>query len=331
MTNITVVLLDIALAATLGFLGLMLYLRNLPSGPEGPVGAWLILVPPLFLLGGVLLRLTAGGAFDWLPGGRLTGWAMAAGLCVAATVTMWFVLAAPHTVWEQLTALVPWVLVAGGFLAVHGGSNPAPLMKTALGGILGVGGVAGWSLMVWGLFLYAQSENQKSLASVEHDRAWEQSRIEEFHALGQDAELWKYFGYMYLENEAERRRCRALIANRRDLNGKLIEYLGYPTLQSSVVNYLADVYEHPPASLAPEYGLFLERQLASWRTALDDTPAPYERRRELAPLFQAAARLEEAGGDLTGPLVAWRDYLRTLTGLSDLADEIDSTLKTHAH
>jgi hypothetical protein len=331
MTNITVVLLDIALAATLGFLGLMVYLRNLPSGPEGPVGAWLILVPPLFLLSAVLVKLAAAGVFDWMPGGRLTAWAIAAGLCVAATVTMWFLLATPHTPWEKMAALVPWILVAGGFLAVHGGNDPAPLMKTVLAAVLGVGGVAGWSLVVWGMGLYIQSGNQKNLASLDRDRLWEQSRIDEFHALGQDAELWKYFGFMYLENEAERQRCRTLIANRRDLDGKLVEYLGYPTLQSSVVNYIADVYEHPPASLAAEYGLFLERQLESWRPALDDTPTPYDRRRELAPLFQAAARLEEAGGDLTGPLIAWRDYLRSLKGLRDLADEIDSTLKTHAH
>lgn len=113
MTNITVVLLDIALAATLGFLGLMVYLRNLPSGPEGPVGAWLLLVPPLFLLAGVLIKLTGSGIFDWMPGGRLTAWAMAAGTCIAAMVTMWFLVAAPLSLWENLAALVPWLLVAG--------------------------------------------------------------------------------------------------------------------------------------------------------------------------------------------------------------------------
>ncbi|MGC4056140.1 MAG: hypothetical protein QM757_45625 [Paludibaculum sp.] len=298
MTNTTIVLLDIALAATLGFLALMLYLRNVPSGPEGPVGGWLMLVPPLFLMGGVLLTLASAGVFDWMPGGRLTAWALAVGLFVASAVTMWFVLAAPHSNWENLAALVPWILVGGGFLAVHGGHEPSPLTKTALAGVLGVGGVAGWSLLIWGAGLYIQNENQKNLASLERDRAWEQSRIDEFHALGQDAELWKYFGYMYMENEAERQRCRSLIAARADLNGKLVEYLGNPVLQSSVVNYIADVYEHPPASLASEYGLFLERQLLSWRQVLDDSSTPYDRRRELAPLFQAAARLEDAGAGI---------------------------------
>ncbi|MGJ5815368.1 hypothetical protein [Paludibaculum fermentans] len=331
MTNTTVVFLDFALAATLGFLGLMVYLRNQPSGPEGPVGAWLLLVPPLFLLGGVLVKLAGNGVLDWVPGGRLTAWGMAAGICIAAMVTMWFLVATPDSLWEKLAALVPWVLVAGAFLAVHGGNQPSPGMKTVIAGVLGAGGVAGWALVLWGIGLYVQSENRKSIADMERVRAREQSRIDEFHALGENAELWKYFGYMYLENETEKQRCRALIANRPDLNTKLVEYLGYPTLQSSVVNYIADVYEHPPASLAVDYGLFLERQLAAWRPVLDDASTPYDRRRELAPLFQAATRLEDAGGDLAGALTAWRDYLRTLKGLNDLADEIDATLKAHAH
>ncbi len=331
MTNITVVLLDTALAAALGFLGLMVYLQHLPSGPEGPVGAWLLLVPPLFLLAGVLIKLTGAGVFDWMLGGRLTAWLMAAGIGIAAMATMWFLVAAPHSLWENLAALVPWLLVAGGFLAVHGGPQPPKIVKTVVAGILGLGGLMGWALVLWGIGLYVQSENQKGIANLERDRAREQSRIEEFRALGQDAEIWKYFGYMYMENETERQRCRVLVASRPDLNQKLVEYLGYPTLQSSVVNYIADVYEHPPASLGVDYGLFLERQLASWRQMLDDTPTPYDRRRELAPLFQAAARLEDAGGDLTGPLTEWRDYLRTLKGLNDLAEEIDGTLKAHAH
>ncbi|WP_321473045.1 hypothetical protein [uncultured Paludibaculum sp.] len=331
MTNSTVVLLDIALAATLGFLALMVYLRDMPSGPEGPVGAWLLLVPPLFLLGGVLAKIASAGRFDWMPGGRATAWGMTAGLCVAAMVAMWFLVATPDSFWGKVAALVPWLIVGGGFVAVHGGTAPSPVAKACVMAVLGGGGVAGWALVLWGAGLYVQTENQKTRASMERDRAWEQSRVDEFHALGENAELWKYFGYMYLEDEAERKRCRALIAARPNLNASLLLYLGIPTLESSAVDYIADVYEHPPASLAAEYGLFLERKLASWRPALDDTPTPYERRRELAPLFRAAARLEEAGGDLTGPLTVWRDYLRTLKGLNDLADEIDTTLKVHAH
>lgn len=330
MTNLTVILLDTALAAALGFLGLMAYLRNAPSGPEGPVGAWLLLVPPLFLLGGVMVKLASAGTFDWMPGSRLTGWALAAGVCVAAMVTMWFLLAPSGEGLVQMAALVPWLMVLGGFAAVHGGLTPPPAARAAVAVLLGTGGLAGWALMFWGIGLYIKGENQKSQAKLDRDREWEQSRVEEFRALGDNAELWKYFGYLYMEDETERQRCRALVAARHDLNEKLLQYLSIATLETSAVHYLAELYEHPPASMAPEFGRYLERSLASWRLVLDDSSNPSERRRELEPLFRAAERLEAAGGDLTAPLAAWRDYLRSRQGLGDLAEQIDETLKAHA-
>lgn len=329
MSNWTVILLDVALAAALWFLGVMARLRHLPSGPEGPVGAWLLLVPPLFLMGGVLAKLASAGVFDWMPGGRVTGWAVAAGAGVASMVTMWFLMAPGDGMWGRAAALAPWLMVAGGFAAVHGGLQPPPVFKAAVGGLLGTGAVAGWALVMWGGGLWIQNENRKSQAALDRDRAWQQSRVEEFHALGEHAELWKYFGYLYLDDEVERERCRALVAARPDLDAKLLQYLSIPTLEAPAVHYIAEVYAQPPAALAPEFGRYLERSLAAWRPVLDGTESPYDRRRELEPMFRAAARLEAAGGDLAAPLRQWRDYLRTMKGLGDLADQIEVTLRAH--
>jgi hypothetical protein len=111
-------------------------------GPEGPVGAGLLLVPYIGMAAVVVAILIARGALAWLPGGRTTSVALGIGLAIAFAASGYYAMSDPETTVEQVAALSGWLLLAGCFVAVN--VTPSIAARAAIIATLVVGGVAGW-------------------------------------------------------------------------------------------------------------------------------------------------------------------------------------------
>lgn len=302
--------------------------RGKSWGPEGPVGGWLLFIPPLFLLGVVLAAMIGMGRFDWIVGGRPGSVVLLAGFLIGAAAALGFVLDQPDAWWQSLVGVTPWAMLAGCFLALNSGPSPGPLPKILIAATLGTTALAGWVLTGGGAVKYVQRQNQIAWSKVEQSQAFEQQRADEFRALGTDAPLWNYFGYMYMPDESLRRQCRDIMAHRPDLNQRLIEYLGNPILASSARDYIGDVAENPSAELTPAFARYMETVLQGYREVIRNETTLTERaRQDATALFAAAARLQKAGGNLKPQVTAWRDYLRTFQNASDLKHAADEILR----
>src|SRR5580765_6085389 len=97
------------LNAALGLAGLNLALlfsvRHAHWGPEGPVGALLLLVPYVGFTAAVLAILIARGTLGWLPGGRPLSVALWIGLVIAFAVSGYYAMSDSETTFEQVAAL----------------------------------------------------------------------------------------------------------------------------------------------------------------------------------------------------------------------------------
>src|SRR5215471_14251147 len=129
----------------LGFV-LFIWAGGLPSGPEGPVGAWMIPVPFLLLLLAVMTVCIVRGGFDWLPGGKTMAFVLLAGFMVAVGAALLAAFERRDSALDYVYWLIPFVILAGCFW-VTGGLDawvPARVLGPA---ILGLTSLAGWSLM----------------------------------------------------------------------------------------------------------------------------------------------------------------------------------------
>jgi hypothetical protein len=319
---------NIALVITAISMVLLRSVRGAHWGPEGPVGAWLLLLPPLFLLGGVLVVMILMGRFDWVLGGRVVSFLLLIGFLIAAAPALWFMFDTGDEWWKEWAGLAPWAMLAGCAIAVNIELPAGLAAKTAIAATLGSTALAGWALTFYGLVGYVEQQNQMALSAVENERAFESDRAKEFLALGPDAPLWNYFGYMYMSDETLRRECRDIIAHRPDLNQQLIAYLGNPVLAESVRNYIADVAENPSAELAPAFAAYSDSTLKDYREVLRGQSDVTDRaRHDIGGILTACNRLQHAGADLKPQASAWRDYLRRFENATDLENQAAEVLR----
>src|SRR5262249_2534852 len=184
------------LNAALGVAGLNLALlwpvRHAHWGPEGPVGAHLLLVPYVGISAAVLAIVIARGTFAWVPGGRPTSFALWIGLVIAFAVSGYYALSDPETAFQQIAAWSGWLLLAGCFVAVNATSSI--VARVVIIATLGVGGAAGWLQAGAWLNDYFEAKDQAAQSRIARDREFQEQLEAEFRALGKEAPLWKYFG-----------------------------------------------------------------------------------------------------------------------------------------
>ena len=299
--------------------------RHAHWGPEGPVGGWLLLVPYVFIAAAVTAVLIVRGAFSWVPGGRLTCALVWLGLLVAFAVSGWYSMSDPETKFEEFAGLSGWLLLAGCLVAANAG--PSNVAKAVIVATLGLGGVAGW--LQFGAWLVGRAEEQNQVAEsrIAHEREFQESLDAEFRALGKDAPLWKYLGYMYLSNEALRKECLAIIAARPDRDAQLAEYLGNEMLASGATRYIGEFHPAPGAALAPAFARrsdLVLSQISEMETGSDRLgERSYA---DIRDILRAEARIHKGGGDLAPQMAAWRSYLKRFKNTGELVTEIDQTL-----
>lgn len=308
-------------------LALLLSVRHAYWGPEGPVGGWLLMLPYLFMTALVTVLLIALGTFSWVPGGRWTCFALWVGLMITFSVSGYYAMSEVETKYEQFAALSGWLLLLGCFVAVN--ASPSVTAKTVIGATLGLGSVAGWLQIVVWLSEYSNEQAQLAQSKVAHAQEFQEQQAAEFRALGKDAPLWNYLGYMYISNEELRKECHEIIANRADRDEKLIEYLRNEVMASAATRYIGEFHPAPGPVLAPAFAQRSDLVLSQIEEVDKSDQLSERSYSDIQDIIRAAIKIQKGGGDLKPQLEKWQSYLKRFKNTSELVAEIDQALGKH--
>ena len=269
----------------------------------------------------VLARRT----FEWVPGGRGTCCAICVGLLITFLVSGYYSMSPVQTTYEQFATFFGWLLVLVCFVAVN--FPASTIVKTLVTATLGLGGVAGWiQVAVWAT-QYATEQSQVAESKIAHEKDWQDQQEAAFRALGKDAPLWNYFGYMYISNEALRKECHEIIAERADRDEQLVDYLGNEVLASDATRYIGEFHPAPGTTLASAFAKRSDLVLSRIGEVNSESNQLSERSySDVQEIIRAATRIQKGGGDLTTQMQAWRAYLERFKNAGDLLAEIDQAL-----
>ncbi len=125
-----------------------------PWGPEGPVGAWLLLVIPCLLVAILVFALVAKGSLNFIPGGGLVRFIIAVGILITFSTVLFGIIDGHNSVIQGLLIVVPYLILAGCAAIIHQSGFPNPRLVQLVAAIL-LGGAAltGWGLAGKGVFL----------------------------------------------------------------------------------------------------------------------------------------------------------------------------------
>ena len=192
---------------------------------------------------------------------------------------------------------------------------------------LGLGGMAGWLQMAVWLSQYSSTQAQLEESRIAHDQEFQDQQEAAFRALGKDAPLWNYLGYMYISNEELRKECHAIIAGRAERDEKLVEYLGNETLASDATRYIGEFHPAPGPALAPAFARRSDLVLSRIGEVNPDSNQISERSyADIQDIIHAATRIQKGGGDLTPQMERWRSYLKRFKNTGKLVTQIDQAL-----
>ena len=322
MSVLALVLIVLSVALTLP-----LVLASRGYGPEGPVGAHMVTIPLAGLATVGFAILAWRGLWAFFPHARLLAAGLLPGYLVLMTVLP--ILAVPRAVLVRAACLLIFAAaVAGGLLGVL--DAPPAALRIASGAVLGLAGLGGWAIVA-GLAVQsaanaaraAEADAQRMSDFDREQSAWAAA---EWAKLPPQPALWQLVPFLWCRNPDVQATCRAAAAARPTLEADLIALLGTGWGKYGA-DYIAHLYEGPPAPLAPAYGKFLEVSLKEWETTLVHHPNAGIWEPNLNPLLDAGAKIARAGGDLRAPLEAWAVLLSKVRGLEHLASRIRDVLR----
>ena len=96
------------------------------SGPEGPVGAWLLAILPCFFTGVLLVLLVRRGLLSFVPGGRALQAVLAVGVLASLVASLFASHGGKGSLLSYLASAVPYLLLAGCLAAIHGSQLRQP-------------------------------------------------------------------------------------------------------------------------------------------------------------------------------------------------------------
>ena len=307
-------------------------LTQQPTGPEGPVGAWLVLVIPCLFTAILVFTMAAKESLNFVPGGRLVQFVIAFGILITFSIAIFGTVDRHNYNFaiQGLVITVPCLILAGCAAIVHhsGFSNPSLVQWAA---VILLGGVAltGWGLAGTGIFLYMKNELERSALQAQKEMEQEDQReqweIAEYAKLNDSASLYALLQFMWSRNDQVQQQAREKVSSFPGLDDKLIELLDQDYKEA--ISYIANVYENPPAKLAPAWGRMLERQLKKWDSLQHDQYAG-KWENNLLDYFEGAQKIQIAGGSLRHELLLWHKHLLKCKGLGSLAAFVKSLLET---
>ena len=321
---LTTVLLTLLLASLVALA--LMFVKRGHTGPEGPVGAGIVFVPSLSLA--LLFFVAAGvsGEFAWLSPSPLAWMATAVGMLACLGVASFSLLDRGPIRWLAMGTIV--LVGVACFLAV----NPPDVVDArrdrrilALALILPPS-LAGIAMLVRALVDRALSgRRQRAREEQEYEAARHQRNAQDaadFDAVPVDAPFLAVSAFLWSPNASVQARARARLAERSDLEAQMIEGLGVDGADVAVASYIAYVDERASPRLAPAFARSLDRRLVAWTRDHEPGSDPVQAAHGLSTWFDAAARIQAAGGDLRPSLDAWCQALQRVDGMDALVRRI---------
>ena len=299
-----------------------------PSGLEGPIGAWLLLMIPCLFLAILVFVLVGKDSLNFIPGGHLVQFVIAVGIIVTFSTAIFGTLDRQDGVIQVLLIAVPYLILAGCALIIHQTDFPNPrLVHWVVAILLGGAAFTGWGLAGKGIFLYVQKDLEQDALRAQKEREQEDQReqweVAEYTKLDDSPPLNALLQFMWSRNYQVRRQAREQVSNFPGLDDKLIELLDRDC--EDAISYIANVYENPPEKLAPAWGRMLKRKLKKWDSLqYDEHASTWEQ--NLIAYFVGAQKIQLAGGSLRIELQSWHKHLQKCKGLGNLADFVKNLL-----
>ncbi|MBN1998899.1 hypothetical protein JW935_15170 [candidate division KSB1 bacterium] len=301
-----------------------------PSGPEGPIGVWFILLFPCLFAAILAFVLVTKGSLNVFPAGRLIQFVFAVGILITFCTVMFWTLDRHNSVIQGVLIAVPYLILAGFAAIFHQSDFPNPRLALWVAVIL-LGGtaLAGWGLAGKAIFLTLKNGLEQSALQEhkekEQEEQFEQNEVAEYAKLENPAPLKDLLRFTWSRNDQVRRQARVRASRYPELDDNLIELLDQDNEEA--ISYIATVYENPPANLASAWGRMLGRKLKAWDTLQYDINAgTWEQ--NLKPYFVGAQKIQLAGGYLRRELLLWHEHLLKCKGLGNLAAFVKNLLKT---
>ncbi len=322
------IFLDILLALALICTILAVVSSSSPAGPEGDWGTVYIVLLATLFFGILLITLSIRGEMGSIPGGGFVQFLTTIGILALFIISLMGISDCDNAALHGLLISTPFLLLAGGLIAINGAFLPARHVTVWVArGLLGGGGIIGWGLAIVGFSTYMKESQAKwevkQREIQEQDEQNRQEEIARFEKIGEDASLVILLQYMFSQNAGIRQSARKKITDFPDLDDCLIELLNGKS--EDVIDYIGKVYEAPPKKLETAFGAMLERKLESL-SFIQHEAYPGNRESNLTVYFQGARKIQQAGGDLRPQLQLWYDLLLKCKGLESLAATVKALL-----
>jgi hypothetical protein len=317
-----IVVCDILLALAFAFSLLAAWALSTPAGPEGPVGAWLLFLPPLGLTLIALIVMLVRHRLDWVPGGPLVLTVAVLGVLTSLVAGMIAAFDRNSALMRITGVLAPILVLIGCVLALH-----AARLRPA-GILFALAAVSGWIL--WGIGGVSmvrssiQEANEEAQADAARESEYAAQEVAEYRALPADVGLSPLLGYTWSRDPTVRNEARARVAAWPGLDDALIQLLDRDN--ENAISYVSHVMEKPPARFAAAWGGMMERQMKHWAVLEHDEYAG-KWEPNLSVYLEGARKIHESGGDLSLQLKAWYEFLRKCKGLGNLAAYVKTLIR----
>jgi Sec-independent protein translocase protein TatA len=329
MFNILDIFLVLAFLSTI----LVTILTQQPSGPEGPVGVWLLLLIPCLFMAILIFMMVGKELLNFVPGGSLIQFITAIGILITFSIAIFGTVDRHQYNWaiQGLVITVPSLILVAGAVIIHQTDFPnlKPIHLLAVI-LLGAAALTGWGVAAKGIFHYIKKEVEQANQQVQKERKQQDQReqweIAEYAKLGESPSLYALLQFVWSRNDQIRKQARDKVSGFPQLDEKLIELIDKDNEEA--ISYIAKLYENPPTTLAPAWARMLKRQLKKWDSLqFDDHAGTWEN--NLKNYFEGAKKIQMAGGSFSAELRAWHEHLLKCKGLDNLATFVKSLLKTN--
>jgi len=290
-----------------------------PSGPEGAMGVWFVLMIPCLFLAISVFIMVGKGLLGFIPGGGLVQFAIAVGILITFSIVILGTIDRHNNNWaiQGLVITVPCLILVACTVIIHQTDFPNLRLVYWVAVILLSGAaLTGWGLAGTGIFYYIKKDMERAVLRAQEEREQaderEQWEIAEYAKLDDSASLYALLQFIWSRNDQVRQQACEQIHRYPELDDKLIELLDKDC--DAAISYIVDLYEDSPAKFAPAWGRMLERQVKKWdNLQYDEHAGTWEN--NLTNYFEGAQKIQIAGGSLHNELLLWHKHLLKCKGL----------------
>jgi hypothetical protein len=215
MFNILDILLVLAFLSTVA----IIIMTQQPSGPEGPIGVWLLLIIPCLFTATLLFIMVGKGLLDFIPGGGLVQFVFAAGIFITFSIAIFGTVDRHNYNWviQGLVIIVPCLILVCSAVIIHQTAFPnLRLVYWVAVILLGTAALTGWGLAGTGIYIYMQGELERSAQQAQKEREQEEQNMQwwavEYAKLDDSASLYSFLRFIWSQNDQVRQQAQEKVS-----------------------------------------------------------------------------------------------------------------------